>query len=641
MSELVGRQLGDYRVLERIGAGGMGQVYLAENVHTRKRYAVKVPPDGLASNQDFLRRFFEEGRIMSDLRHDHIVQVHHTGQSDGTPFLAMDYVTGPDGKPESLHDRLKAAPNHRLPEADVKRWAVQVADALVYAHEQGVVHRDLKPANILLDANGDVRLVDFGLAKAIGREFILSQINDTIRSLGDQPTLRVASDPPEDTLDAAETQRVGDTHRSRSASGILGTYDYMAPEQRGEGSGEIDQRTDIYSFGLVLYRLLTGERPAAFALPPSQLVPGVSNRWDRIVTRCLEKAPADRYGSADNLLADLRLDDRGTWLRVVVGLAAVALIVIAAVWMAGRYRAEPESLPTAEGQTGSVPSATSAPSANPMWRTVRACESASGRKGRTALIASGCDPRSVDAFYDGMRILVLALDGDVTMDFVPIEPGEFPYGSPPAEPGRKPSDWPQVRRKVERGFHMSCCEVTQAQWEAVMHSNPSKLVDPERPVDSVSWNDCRTFCRRVLERTGVTLRLPTELEWEYACRSGSETPFYFGDSLLITCANYDPGDAGGFKGETTPVGSFMPTAWGLFDMHGNLWEWCADAWQDGPDSSAAAANTPGTLDDQDRRVLRGGSWFNRADSCRSASRTKDAADRAQNIYGFRVVLETD
>ena len=139
-----------------------------------------------------MARFHDEARVMADLRHAHIVQVHHMGQEDGIYFLVMDYVTGPSGNPESLHDRLKNerhAPDGRLPEADVRKWAHQIAEALEYAHQRGVVHRDLKPANILLDENGDAVLTDFGLAKAIGREFILSQIHETMqRSLGSLPT---------------------------------------------------------------------------------------------------------------------------------------------------------------------------------------------------------------------------------------------------------------------------------------------------------------------------------------------------------------------------------------------------------------------------------------------------------------------
>jgi serine/threonine-protein kinase len=150
------RQLGDYRILASIGAGGMGQVYLAEHVHLQKRYAVKVLPAELARDPQFVARFQDEANVMANLKHPHIVQVHTMGQADGVYFLAMDYVTGPEGKPLSLHEHLKQQPEGRLPEAQVRKWAIQIAEALGYAHERGVVHRDLKPANILIDGNGDV-----------------------------------------------------------------------------------------------------------------------------------------------------------------------------------------------------------------------------------------------------------------------------------------------------------------------------------------------------------------------------------------------------------------------------------------------------------------------------------------------------
>ncbi|MFW6146412.1 MAG: serine/threonine-protein kinase [Planctomycetota bacterium] len=324
MADLTGRQLGDYRLVERIGAGGMGSVYRAEHVHLRKAYAVKVLPAELAADPDFVARFHDEARVMADLRHGGIVQVQAMGVDDGVYFLAMDYVTGPEGRPQSLHDLLAARPDGRLPAEQVKTWAIQIAEALAYAHERGVVHRDIKPANILLDADGNARITDFGLAKAVGREFILRQIH---QSLGEMPTLAADGRHAGDTLDAGATVPAAGG-RPASAEGILGTYEYMAPEQRGEGDGVADARTDVYALGIMLYRMLTGWRPTALARSASQTAPEVPRAWDDVIARCLSLDKAQRYPSAGDLRAALtRIGQRRSGVFIV---AAVVLGVVAA-----------------------------------------------------------------------------------------------------------------------------------------------------------------------------------------------------------------------------------------------------------------------------------------------------------------------
>ncbi len=310
-------RIGDYNLIERIGAGGMGEVWRAENVHTRVSCAVKLLPEDATADRNFVSRFFDEGRLMQTLEHPNIVRVHHVGHDErtGRYYLVEDLIEQKDAKgakkSHSLHDLLRKAGDHRLPEADVRRWALQVAEALAYAHGNGVIHRDIKPANVLIDDDGNARVTDFGLAKAIGEEYVQSQIHQSIAqsmdgSLGARDT-RAPTPAPERSLGeqaTMDTDRPSD--RRTTADALLGTYDYMSPEQRGELPGVVvGTASDIWSFGVMLYRMLTGQRPAGMARPVTQVVKGVSKKWNRVCARCLDHHPENRYADGAALRAAL------------------------------------------------------------------------------------------------------------------------------------------------------------------------------------------------------------------------------------------------------------------------------------------------------------------------------------------------
>jgi len=222
------------------------------------------------------------------------------------------------------------------------------------------------------------------------------------------------------------------------------------------------------------------------------------------------------------------------------------------------------------------------------------------------------------------------LGNGITLTMVQIPGGTFIMGSPEGEAGRYKNETPQRQVKVP-GFFMGKYEITQAQYQAIMGNNPSKFKGEKRPVEQVSWNDAVEFCQKLSQKTGKTYRLPSEAEWEYACRAGTKTPFYFGETITTELANF------GGK-ETKPVGSFPPNAFGLYDMHGNVWEWCQDYWHDnyynGAPTDGSAWLTGG---DNTSRLLRGGSWLTILWRCRCAYRTNDSLTKRGNFIGFRVV----
>ena len=209
-------------------------------------------------------------------------------------------------------------------------------------------------------------------------------------------------------------------------------------------------------------------------------------------------------------------------------------------------------------------------------------------------------------------------------------------GTPASEAGRNNDEGPQHRVRITKPFYLGTHKVTQEQWEAVMGGNPSCFKGPRHPVDSVSWDDCQAFISKLNRKfaaSGDTFSLPTEAQWEYACRAGSTSRFCFGDneSGLGDYAWYSRNSGG----ETHPVGEKEPNAWGLYDVYGDVWEWCAD-WFGGYGNSPIADPTgpPDALN----RVGRGGGWFHDARDCRSGRRGNIVPGRRDNFLGLRVAL---
>ena len=229
----------------------------------------------------------------------------------------------------------------------------------------------------------------------------------------------------------------------------------------------------------------------------------------------------------------------------------------------------------------------------------------------------------------------------IEMMFIPA--GEFMMGSPPSEPDRN-RDEDRHRVRLTKPFYMGKYEVTHGQWRAVMGNNPSQGRGSDRlPVDTVSWDDCQGF----LKKAGGGLRLPTEAEWEYACRAGTTTPFNTGVTISPDEANYNgdfaygSGRKGVYRERPVAVGSFKPNAWGLYDMHGNLWESCQD-WYESTYNVAegGVVVNPTGPGEGVNRVLRGGTWGDTPQVCRSANRRAGPTDRRYG-YGFRVAVDAN
>jgi formylglycine-generating enzyme required for sulfatase activity len=242
------------------------------------------------------------------------------------------------------------------------------------------------------------------------------------------------------------------------------------------------------------------------------------------------------------------------------------------------------------------------------------------------------------------------LGNGITLEMVAIPGGTFLMGSPPNEKDSFDDERPQQKVNVPP-FFIGKYPITQAQWQAIaatakididLETNPSHFKGDKLPVESVNWYQATEFCKRLSRETKREYRLPSEAEWEYACRAGTTTPFYFGETITGKLANYCASETyaeeakGEDRNETTPVGQFPPNAFGLYDMHGNVWEWCADTWHDNYDGAPTDGSAWIENGNDNRSPLRGGSWGNSPYYCRSAVRNYRRDGRDSNC-GFRVV----
>ena len=279
---MIGKTISHYRVLKKIGRGGMGEVFLAEDTHLRRRVALKVIPEELTRDETRRRRFTQEARAAAALEHPHIAAIYDIDEADGRTFIAMEYVRG-----ESLRD---AIGSRRFDVPRILELAAQIGEALAQVHRHGIVHRDLKPENILVTEDGYPRIIDFGLAKLT------------------EPSPVITGE------DESETQTRMETREGT----VMGTVAYMSPEQaRGE---RVDTRSDIFSFGAILFELLTGTGPflrptvaeclSAILRDPAPLAQleerGLPSELVRVLGRALAKNREDRLQSIEELVEVLR-----------------------------------------------------------------------------------------------------------------------------------------------------------------------------------------------------------------------------------------------------------------------------------------------------------------------------------------------
>jgi formylglycine-generating enzyme required for sulfatase activity len=610
-----------YEIERELGRGGMGVVYLARQVELGRLVALKMLRTGPWTNSEERERLLREARLVARLDHPGIVAIHAIGEHQGQPFLALEHVPG-----GSLAKRLDGKP---WPIAQAVALVEQLARAVHHAHLHGIVHRDIKPANVLLTTEGAPRVADFGLAR-----------------------------------------HAEDSGGTRSGT-VMGTPRYMAPEQATGKVRAIGPQTDIHALGVILYELLTGRSPFSGSklmailqsvrdrapAPPRRLRPELSRELEAVCLRCLAKDPAARYPDAETLANELkrlpasgpirRADSRVRWRAVVASLLVVALGFggFGVSQFFGRNGAEKvsEDVPILIDDDGK-----------------QTPELKVNLTGKSPILPG---PDKAKAVKSWPR----EITNSIGMTLVRIPLGTFLMGSPKGERPRA-NDEEQHEVEIRQEFWLGIHEVTQKQFKQVMGYNPSFFSkDGEGkpgatysavskpaggkdkvpadtgafPVENVSWEEADEFCKKLSARevernSGRKYRLPTEAEWEYACRGGSPVyrVFHFGNFLLSTPANI--AGRGDLK-RTCKVGSYAKNGFGLYDMHGNVSEWCQDWYAENYYAKSPRKDPPGPSEGSDR-VLRGGAWVNKDRECRSASRLRNTPAFRDSDLGFRVAL---
>ena len=293
-----GTRLGRYEIHSQIGAGGMGEVYLAEDTQLKRSVALKLLPSDFSQNKDRLRRFEQEAFAVAALNHPNIAHIYEIGEADGTKFIAMEYVEG-----ETLREKIH---RDRVDLRTLLKYLAQVADGLAKAHAAGIVHRDLKPDNIMISRDGFAKILDFGLAK-------LTEMRNADFGMRNEEAETLIQSPENNPQSAIPNPQ------STAPGMIMGTVNYMSPEQ-AQGKKEIDQRSDIFSFGCVLYEVVTGQQPFsgdslvdtlhriihAPAPPIRDFKADAPNDLQRIVRRCLQKDPEERYQTIKDVAIELK-----------------------------------------------------------------------------------------------------------------------------------------------------------------------------------------------------------------------------------------------------------------------------------------------------------------------------------------------
>ncbi len=580
-------EFGDWELVQLLGIGPYGETWKAINPRSDD-----VPPVLLmfVSNRD-MRSYVEgEGaqlldRVLLEARHQGIVSLKQLHLQGTKPCLEYEFVDAADLRGVVAEWQESGQEPKPLEVAEIVR---QVAEAVGFVHElkTPIIHRYLSPSNILV--------------------WKTDKLHCKVANLSLGQWLSGADQVSPFAL-------------------------YASPQQ--VQAAPPSPRDDVYALGVIWYQLLTRNlsqgRPGGSRWRRNLAERGMSSELIELLESCFEDEPEHRPETCAVLAKSL------------------AELSKSPIKKSAESASKPATPPQKIAPTPS-PTVPAQPQMTPTQPKPAATQSTLPRQTEQKQHPDTSNP-STPAPASRPKII----ENTIGMKLALIPAGQFQMGSPPTEDRRRDNEGPQHEVFLTKSFYLAVHPVTQDQYECVMETNPSHFRDDlggglSHPVEMVNWTSAITFCRLLSEmpeerKARRRYRLPTEAEWEYGCRGGTQTPFYFGSSLSHDQANfearhpYGDGTSGLALNKTTPVGSYLPNAFGIYDAHGNVWEWCADWFEGDYYRNSPRENPPGPLKGQ-FRVLRGGSWRNHATTCRSAYRNALLPSKCDMFTGFRVVL---
>ena len=672
--------LGRYEILGELGSGGMGAVYKCHDKTEEVDVALKAIPPELARRVDEMKYVRDNFKLVKKLVHENIA-VHNVLQKDtetGEYYLVMEYVDGVDLR-EWLRQKRKNGGTVSL--EDAVRILAQTAKAIDFAHGEKVIHRDIKPENIMVSRNGKVKVLDFGIAAQIHTS--MTRVSQEYR---EQQTGHTSGTiyymSPEQWKSWPQ-----DAKTDQYALGVL-AYEMLAGRLPFE-NGDV----------AVLERLVLTKDAAP--------IPGIPHASRNAIARAMSKNPKERFANCAEFVA--ALGGKKSHVPPVVWFGVVAIVLLTACVWAFSGSSPDNVKPVAKTETPpvkivkpvteeeTIPSAADIPPPEEIFlpglfeeppvpegpseseiAATKHAMNASLRFGQKRyaealeLIDEALRLDGDNAAYQeskrkivaakkkaeetpkepkaGDRKVVTAKGVDYAFRWCP--PGTFLMGSPASEAGRDDNE-KQHEVTLTKGFWMLETQVTREMWKSVTGDDPSYFKDNWKlPVENVTWNDCQEFVAKLNAQknaldvpSGYKFSLPTEAQWEYACRAGTTTSTYEGEMTILGANNapvldsiawYGGNNSVGYTGTngedttgwsdkqypggkagTREVGQKTTNKWGLYDMHGNVWEWCLDLYvQDYPSGSVDPLGLTGSY-----RVYRGGGWNGDAGYCRSAYRS--------------------
>lgn len=612
-----------YSIQAPLASGYFGDTYLAIDCDYYGRYVVVKhlkPQSKDPALLQIARRLFEtEAMALRKLgdRTDLIPTLYAYFEEQNEFYLVQEFIEGQTLSQELVNGRLSTIKTINILQ--------EILTGLSFVHTENMIHRDLKPDNIIRrSSDRTLVLIDFGAVKEVSQATLTTSTPKTLASIG------------------------------------FGTEGYMPSEQ---AMGFPKPASDIYAVGAIGIECLTGREPHQlfdeellefkwrhlYLVSDPKLDPLISPLV-MVLNKMLRQRYLDRYANATEALAaldalvgltipppppqsslillqrgSLKPIDRANFLKLL-GLGS---FVIAISFSISKFLQHSEPSASPPPQPGKITPTIDQPT------TIQVTSIKLNDRGMM-----------IDRPQCPVQVFQEELGAGIFLTMVKIPAGKFMMGSPANEEGGSAHEQPQHQVKIPE-FYLGQTQVTQAQWAAIFPDKSVKFGNNSQlPIDSINWLDAIEFCDRLTQTTGRKYRLPSESEWEYACRAETTSPFAYGDAIVPTVVNYDGeqpyelAPKGLFRQKATPVATFPPNHFGLYDMHGNLWEWCLDEWFDHyhgvpTDGSAMGAIDP--RDGQQYRVVRGGSWFSAGQTCRAASRTSLIASFRHYHYGMRVV----